>query len=175
MVDQTEVKNGDLDGEILPKGLSSSIEFRQDLNMAGAYWTYNTFQGDQLKRILVVQKAKTKDDAKPEDIRKAYRGLGVTMCQQLQGKKANDVEIFVSGKVACEENLGIFSNSLYLCNYENSLKRAPTEEERSEQLKEKEKDEDFDERGMKHSKKIDSFKINTEHKDAIDSDSFKFQ
>jgi hypothetical protein len=47
VADQAEIKDGKLDG-ILPDGLSDCKDFRQDLNMSGAYWFYNK------KRILLV-------------------------------------------------------------------------------------------------------------------------
>lgn len=112
---QSEVKDGHLDN-ILPEGLSQCKDFRQDLNMGGAYWFYNS------KRMLLVQKSKDKEDAKDEDIKQSYRKLGTTACAALQQKKTTDVEFLVTSKVADPNMLGIFENSFYLSNYENSLK-----------------------------------------------------
>lgn len=123
VVDQEEVRNGSLDNSILPQGLSACEDFRKDLNMSGAYWYYHKFgQNDALKRVLLLQRKTDKADAKEMDIRKSYRGLGVTACQQLQAKKASEVNLLVSDKVADKELLGIFENSLQLSNYENSHK-----------------------------------------------------
>ena len=73
VVDKSEVqeaaKGGDLD---FIKHLAQSKEFRQDLNMSQAYWFYTP---DTYKRCLLLQHS-SKADAKPEEIRKAMRGLG---------------------------------------------------------------------------------------------------
>jgi len=41
LVHQSEIKDGSLDKVVLPEGLSSSDDFRKDLNMSNAYWFYN--------------------------------------------------------------------------------------------------------------------------------------
>ena len=123
VVHQDEVKSGELDGSIIPEGLSQSKEFRQDLNMGNSYWFYHKYGNESMKRILLLQKSKDKKDAKDSDIRKSYRSLGATACASLQAKKVTDVEFLVSSKVADKELLGIFENSFYLANYENNLKR----------------------------------------------------
>ena len=51
IVHQDEIKAGEYDSLI--GGLSKSQEFRQDLNMSGAYWFYH-----QDKRVLLLQKSK---------------------------------------------------------------------------------------------------------------------
>lgn len=52
--------------------------------MANSYWFYNRYgEENELKRVLLIQKAEDKSDAKPEDIRKSYRSLGVTACSAL--------------------------------------------------------------------------------------------
>lgn len=84
--------------------------------MAGSYWFYNP------NRMLLVQKSKDKNDVKDDDVRKSYRKLGTTACASLQSKKTADVEFLVTSKVAESNMLGIFENSFYLTNYENSLK-----------------------------------------------------
>jgi hypothetical protein len=89
IVHQDEIKSGEYDSLI--GGLSKSQEFRQDLNMSGAYWFYH-----QNKRVLLLQKSKDKADAKEMDIKKSYRKLGVTACASLQAKKVSDVEFLVS-------------------------------------------------------------------------------
>tara|TARA_B110000285_G_C15081800_1_gene593916 strand:+ start:274 stop:555 length:282 start_codon:yes stop_codon:yes gene_type:complete len=91
--------------------------------MSNAYWFYHKFEDQTMKRVLLLQKSKDKKDAKPDDIKKSFRKLGVTACQSLQSKKVNDVQFLISSKVADKETLGIFENSFYLSNYENSLKR----------------------------------------------------
>lgn len=135
---QSEVKDGQLDG-VLPKGLSQCKDFRQDLNMGGAYWFYNS------KRMLLLQKSKDKEDAKEADIRQSYRKLGTTACAALQQKKTADVEFLVTSKVAESNMLGIFENSFYLSNYENSHKSSPPSEEAADGEK-KPEEEDKDER-----------------------------
>ena len=156
VVHQSEIKSGELDGTVLPKGLSASKEFRQDLNMGSAYWFYHQYgSNSQMQRVLLLQKSKDKDDAKDSDIKKSYRSLGATACAALQAKKLNDVELLVSSKVS-QSNLGIFENSLHLSNYECVHKKAPENDET------KEKDEDDDERTKKYLKKIDSIKVTTE-------------
>ena len=147
VVHQDEVKAGEYDSLI--GGLSKSQEFRQDLNMSGAYWFYH-----QNKRVLLLQKSKDKPDAKPEDIKKSYRSLGVTACASLQSKKVDDVQFLVSKKVA-NENLGVFENSFMLSNYENIKKKFEAKEEEN-------KDEDYDVRTEKVGKRIKSFTIETE-------------
>ena len=78
---QSEVRSGELDKDIIPEGLSQSSEFRKDLNMGNAYWFYNKYGNDsELKRVLLLQKTEDKEDAKEEEIKKSYRGLGVTAC-----------------------------------------------------------------------------------------------
>lgn len=57
VVHQDEIKAGEYDPII--GGLSKSKEFRQDLNMSGAYWFYHND-----KRVLLLQKSKDKEDAK---------------------------------------------------------------------------------------------------------------
>ena len=101
VVHQSEIRSGELDGTILPKGLSSSKEFRQDLNMGSAYWFYHQYgSSSQMQRVLLLQKCKDKDDAKEADIKKSYRSLGATACTALQAKKLDDVELLVSSKVS---------------------------------------------------------------------------
>ena len=81
VVHQSQIRSGELDKVIIPEGLSQSSEFRKDLNMGNAYWFYNSYgNSSELKRVLLLQKTEDKEDAKEEDIRKSYRGLGVTAC-----------------------------------------------------------------------------------------------
>lgn len=102
VVDHSEIKDGSLDSKVLPEGLSTSDDFKKDLNLSSSYWFYHKIQGEkELKRVLLLQKGKAKKDAKPEDDRKSYRSLGVTACQQLQAKKASSAEILFSSQVAC--------------------------------------------------------------------------
>ena len=63
VVHQDEVKSGELDGVVLPTGLSKSKQFRQDLNMSNAYWFYHSFNNAQMKRVLLIQKNKDKKGA----------------------------------------------------------------------------------------------------------------
>ena len=81
---QSELKDGHL-YDILPAGVYGCKDFRQDLNMDGAYWFYTS------KRMLLVQKTKDEEGAKDEAIRKSYRALGVTACTALQAKKISEV------------------------------------------------------------------------------------
>lgn len=84
LVHQSEIKDGSLDKTVLPEGLTASDDFRKDLNMSNSYWFYHKVgRSEGMKRILLLQKSTDKIDAKPEDIRKSYRALGVTACQQL--------------------------------------------------------------------------------------------
>jgi hypothetical protein len=101
----------------------------------------------------LIQKSKDKADAKPQDIKKSYRSLGVTACGSLQAKKIQNVEFLVSKKVATE-NLGVFENSFRLSNYENIMKKF--------EAKDEEKEEDYDPRMEKVGKKLDSYTIETE-------------
>lgn len=59
--------------------------------MSNAYWFYHKLDNDKMKRVLLLQKSKDKKDAKPEDVKKSFRKLGVTACQSLQAKKVDDV------------------------------------------------------------------------------------
>ena len=143
--------------------------------MGNAYWFYNRYGNDsELKRVLLLQKTEDKEDAKIEDIRKSYRGLGVTACAQLQAKKSSDVEILVSDKVADDKMLGIFENSLALSNYEFVFKRPHQEEAKDGEDKEPKIDED--DRSKRVTKHIENITLTVENHDEIyNSDSSVFQ
>ena len=51
--------------------------------MGNAYWFYHKYGSAGMQRTLLIQKQEDKEDAKEEDIRKSYRGLGATVCGQL--------------------------------------------------------------------------------------------
>mmetsp|Transcript_9301 Transcript_9301/g.15672 ORF Transcript_9301/g.15672 Transcript_9301/m.15672 type:complete len:256 (+) Transcript_9301:346-1113(+) len=126
-----------------------------------------------MRRVLLIQKAADKKDAKPEEIKKSFRTMGVTACQQMQGKKASDVEFLVSSKVGSSELLGIFENSFHLTNYENSHKKQPSEEE---QEKDKEEEAlDKDDRTKRINKKVDNFVVSTENTSVVEDQDYKFQ
>lgn len=130
--------------------------------MGNAYWFYHKYGSAGMQRTLLIQKQEDKEDAKEEDIRKSYRGLGATVCGQLQAKKASDVEIIVSEKVANKDLLGIFENSLILSNYENSHKKQPDAEEESEK-----EEVDKDERTKRVNKKIDNLQITVKAEEEV--------
>jgi hypothetical protein len=75
------------------------------------------------------------------------RNLGALTCQQLQAKKSAEAEILVSSKIK-PDNMGVFWNSVYLTNYEWTLKS---------NLQEESKKEVEDERTLRTSKLLDSF------------------
>lgn len=132
---------------------------------------------NEAKRVLLLQKKADKKDAKPEDVRKSYRALGVTACQQLQAKKASDVELLISDKVADQDDhLGIFENSLTLSNWENSHKKIPTEEEekKASEKDDKEPEQDKDDRTKRVNKHIENIKVTTEDANIHSSESNKF-
>ena len=55
VVHQSQIRSGELDKVILPEGLSSSSEFRKDLNMGNAYWFYNRYGNEnEMKRVLLL-------------------------------------------------------------------------------------------------------------------------
>lgn len=163
VADQGEIKDGKLD-EILPQGLSQSKHFRQDLNMSGSYWFYSPH------RILLVQKPTDADDAKEEAIRASYRKLGATACVALQEKKTANVEILVTAKVADPKLMGVFENSFYLSNYENSLKSDPNADGDK-----KPEGEDADDRKKRYKKHIDSYVIRCEDDSVMQTEEAKFQ
>lgn len=172
VVHQDQIRDGSLDASILPAGLSGSLEFRQDLNLSSAYWFYQGSQPDQMRRILLLQKKADKTDAKPADIRKSFRTLGVTACQQLQAKKASDVKILVTKQVAADEDLlGVFENSFVLANFENSHKRP---KQPNGDAEEKKDEVDKDARTERINKAIDSYEILTEDEKAAISEKVKF-
>ena len=86
------------------------------------------------------------------------RKIGVKTAQELHAKKTENAEILVSEAVDAEL-LGIFANSFYLTNYEFSMKTDPASRDPS--LKEPSKDEDFDPRTRKFTKKISNVVIST--------------
>lgn len=99
---QDEIKGGLLD-EFLPAGLAQSKEFRQDLNMSGSFWFYNS-----VGRFCLVQKPKDKDDAKEDAIRGSYKKVGATAATALMSKKVASVEILVTAKVTESNMFGVF-------------------------------------------------------------------
>jgi leucyl aminopeptidase len=115
------------------------------------HWVYSND-----RRTLIVQ-----HDSTDKDIKKHMRELGSLTCQKLQAKKAADVEILCSSKVATE-NLGTFYNSFLLTNYEWTMKS--NLEEKSEEKKE----EQTDERLKRKSKVIDSIVL--AHENEMHSD-----
>ena len=163
VVHQSEIRSGDLKGLFHPEGLCCSSEFRKDLNLGNSYWFYNKYgTGSELKRVLLIQKTEDKADAKAEDVRKSYRSLGVTACSALQGMKVNAVEILVSDTLSGDaELLGIFENSLALCNYENSHKRPYQEKEKDADKKEAPVDED--DRAKRINKRIENISVTVEN------------
>jgi hypothetical protein len=48
--------------------------------------------------VLLLQHA-AKPDAKPEELRKAARGLGAKAATELQSRKCEDIEILISEKI----------------------------------------------------------------------------
>ena len=128
--------------------LGASRDFRLDLNMAGAYWFYH---GETLRRCLLVQLTK------PED-RNELRSAGAKTAVELQGKKADSVHVILSDALD-RENLGIFANSFYLTNYEFTAKTDP--KTRCTKATDASKDEDYDPRKEKFTKKITNVVIST--------------
>lgn len=158
---QTEIKDGALEG-ILPAGLAQCKDFRQDLNLHSSYWFYYNS-----KRTLLVQKSKDKDDAAEHEIRKSFRTLATVACAALQAQKLLDVEFLVTSKVCGLNQMGIFQNSFYLTNYENSLKFQPPIEGEG-------KDEDEDLRSKRVKKNLNNYTITCETADAMETDDVKF-
>lgn len=140
--------------------------------MNNSYWFYHKYGDSELQRVLLLQKSKDKSDAKPNDIRKSYRSLGVTACSSLQAKKVTDVEFLVSSKVADKDLLGIFENSFYLSNYENNLKRPYQPDEEDDK---KEKDEDEDPRSKRITKRVENYSITTEDPSLICNETVNFE
>jgi leucyl aminopeptidase len=83
--------------------------------------------------------------------------------------------LLVSSKVVDKDLLGIFENSLHLCNYENSHKKPYEEPEKDESKEADEEEEEKDPRTTRVNKKIDNINIVTEDKEAYESEHNKFQ
>lgn len=83
----------------------------------------------------------------------------------MQGKKTANVTFLLSEKVAASDMVGIFENSFYLSNFENSHKRPKSEEEKNAGKKGDE--DDKDDRKDRINKKIDSYAILCEKDDAL--------
>ena len=78
--------------------------------------------------------------------------------------------------MADAEHLGVFENSIALCNYENSHKKQPSkDDEKSEDKKDEEEEEEKDPRTERINKHIESIKLTTEDAKLYSSDSNKFQ
>lgn len=103
------------------------------------------------------------DDAKPDAVRKDWRGLGAKACIALQSMKLENVTILAT-KDALKSNdyFGVFMNSVRLSNYENCFK------------KEKEID-GGDPRLAKVTKNIGTIDFETESAGVLESEEVKFQ
>lgn len=71
----------------------------------------------------------------------------------MQSKKSSEVEIIASEKIS-KDLLGIFSNSFALANYEFTMKTSTKNDKEEEK-----KDDDFDERTKKITRKVEKFEI----------------
>ena len=100
VVDKSEVQEAASNGgdfEFI-KNLAQSKDFRQDLNLAQSYWFY---MPETQRRTLLLQYS-AKPDAKPDDLKKAIRGLGAKAAGEFQGKKCDDIEILLSDKISSD-------------------------------------------------------------------------
>lgn len=100
VVDKSEVQeaaNNGGDFEFI-KNLAQSKDFRQDLNLAQSYWFY---MPETQRRTLLLQYS-AKPDAKPDDLKKAIRGLGAKAAGEFHGKKCDDIEILLSDKISSD-------------------------------------------------------------------------
>lgn len=80
VVDKSEVQEAANGGDLtVIKHLAQSKDFRQDLNMSQSYWFYSP---ETQKRTLLLQ-YNVKPEAKPDELKKAVRGLGVKAAQEL--------------------------------------------------------------------------------------------
>lgn len=122
--------------------------------MNGSYWFYSP---ETHRRVLLLQHS-VKPEAKPEEVRKAARGLGAKAASELQARKCEDVEILLSDKLDKDLH-GIFANSFQLSNYEYSHKTpAPVDKEADDKAR---AEADYDERTKKHGKVIPKVSIKT--------------
>ena len=78
----------------------------------------------------------------------------------------------ISSQVADTELLGVFENSITLCNYENSYKRLPTKDD--EDKKKNDDEEEKDPRTERINKHIENIKITTEDTKVYESELNKF-
>eukprot|EP00347_Sterkiella_histriomuscorum_P020665 403336937 len=141
-------------GESVFGHLAKSKEFKQDLSMNKSVWVYSP---ETLKRLLIVQHTQPKPQGdkpvKPEDVKAAVRQLAVKTVQELQSKKADDVQVIISEKIE-KDHLGIFANAFYLSNYEFTKKTVPPQKE-----DEKKDEEEVDERTKKYTKAITNYQF----------------
>ena len=128
--------------------------------MSHSYWFYTQ---ETQRRCLLLQYS-SKPDAKPDDIKKAMRGLGAKAATELQGKKCDDIEILFSDKID-KDLQGIFANSFQLSNYEFTQKTAPEVEKDAEDKALKEAD--YDSRSKKHGKVISKVSITTSNQRSV--------
>ncbi len=63
--------------------------------MSNSYWFYTN---DSKRRTLLLQYS-VKPDSKPDDLKKAIRGLGAKAAGEFQSKKCDDIELLISDKI----------------------------------------------------------------------------
>jgi len=122
------------------------------------------------RRTLLLQYS-VKPDAKPDEVKKAIRGLGAKAAGEFQGKKCDDVEILLSDKISSDLQ-GIFANSFQLSNYEFSHKTAPEVDKEADEKARQEAD--YDERTKKHGKTISKVSIRNGKEEVIQSKDHQF-
>jgi hypothetical protein len=146
--------------------VQGSSEFKADLSMQQYQWIYTP--DEAARRVLLLQYKDPSSDSDHEKA-KSMRKLGALACTQLQGKKADDVQIYTSEGIE-SEHLGVFYNSFYLSNFEWSMKSNLEEPKKDSEEKEEEKDPRLE----KKNKQISEWAISSEKGEYESLESFKF-
>ena len=115
VVHQSEIESGDLDGNILPRGLSDSPDFQEHLQRIGKYWFFH----ENHRRVLLLSKEEDDEGAAPSDIRESYRQLAAVAHDEITKMMIDEVEFLFSDLVASPSLIGDFENKFFLSNYNN--------------------------------------------------------